>query len=96
MADGVGAKSAGNKAGEGGENDFRFAGRSVICCRDPLPSRDLACPCCIGKVFRIAADRVNRDTRHCTLEKQVKSPHEIGAKPIPARYRHTQTEGKAC
>jgi len=50
--------------------------------------------CCIGKAFGITADRVNRDTRHCTPEKQAKSPHEIGAKPIPARHRHTQTEGK--
>src|SRR4029077_8462553 len=77
-----------------GEKTIFVTGRSVICCRDTLPRRDLAWPCCIGKALRIAADRVNRDTRHCTPEKHVKSPHEIGAKPIPARYRHTQTEGK--
>ena len=74
-----------------GENDFRCRAFRYL-----LPYRDGTWlgPCCIGKAFRIAADRVNRDTRHCTPEEQVKSPHEIGAKPNPARHRHTQTQGK--
>ena len=61
---------------------------------DPLPRRDLAWPCCIGKAFRIAENRVNRNARNCAPEDRAKHPDEVSDKPNEARHRHTQTEGK--
>ena len=46
---------------------------------------------CIGKAFRIAENRVNRNTRNCAPEDHAKHPDEIGANPNEARHRHTQT-----
>src|SRR6478672_6114380 len=54
----------------------------------------LAWACCIGKAFRIAENRVNRNARHCTPENHIEQRYEIGAKPNEARHRHAQTEGK--
>ncbi len=86
----VSAQESRKQSGAGGK---RFSSQSVPLFV-ALPRRDLAWPCCIDKALRIAANRVNRNSRHCTPEEQVKSLHEIGAKPIPARHRHTETEGK--
>jgi hypothetical protein len=38
-----------------------------------LKRNDLGWPHCIGKAFRIAVDRVNRNTRKRTIESKAKS-----------------------
>jgi hypothetical protein len=48
----------------------------------------------IGKAFRVAADRVNRNTRDCAPENHVKSPQEIGARPNEAKHCQSKTRGK--
>jgi hypothetical protein len=50
-------------------------------------------PAASARRFRIAADRVNSNTRDCTPEDQAKSPQEIVAIPKEARHLHTETQG---
>jgi hypothetical protein len=51
----------------------------------------LAWASCIGKAFRIAENRVNRNARNCAPEDRANHPDEIGAKQNIARHRHTPT-----
>ena len=58
-----------------------------------LAGSDLARACCIGKAFRIAEERINRNTRNCAPEDLGKSRQENGAKPNEARHRNPKSEG---